>query len=245
MLTLAAGLGAIASPAFAQTSGHVGLSYDHSELDAGGFEADGDAFALDGAVAIPTGGSFAVILDGTYSDSDDADGTIQGTAHFLSRNDSQAFGGFVGGADNDGDSAYFVGGEYAKFLSNSTIALSAGYGNLDDADADIYALGGEYRYFISDNFRLDGRAGYQLIEVTGSDDDGFNVGAGAEYRFGASPVSLFGGVDYAKFDDSDLDVTTATIGIRFDFGGESLKHRDRKGTTFGPLGGLGGALGAF
>lgn len=245
MLTLAAGLGAIASPAFAQTTGHVGLTYGHGEVDTDAGGADSDAFAIDGAVAIPTGGSLAVILDGSYADSDDADGVFQGTAHLLSRNDSQAFGGFIGAAEDDGDTAYFIGGEYAKFFSNSTLALGARYGDLDYADVDMYSAGGEYRYFISDNLRLDGRANYQRVETTGSDADGVGLGAGVEYKFGASPVSLFGGVDWTTFDDPDLDITVATIGIRFDFGSGTLKNRDRKGTTFGPLGGVTGAFGAF
>jgi hypothetical protein len=36
-----------------------------------------------------------------------------------------------------------------------------------------------------------------------------------------------------------------SIGIKFGFGSDTLKHRDRKGSTFNPLGGLGNGFGLF
>ena len=58
----------LAAPAFAQVSGTVGaelLRDDDTDSDA--------AYGVNSGVTIPTGGSLAVLLEGSYSTNDDAD----------------------------------------------------------------------------------------------------------------------------------------------------------------------------
>jgi hypothetical protein len=247
LLTAALGFGLLATPALAQVTGTVGVNASHSEIDAGAFDADDDAYGLNGAVSIPVGGSLAVLLDGSYSHADEADTDLfAGTAHLITRNDSRAFGGFIGLADVDDETAVIGGGEYAKFFSNSTLALGAGYGQLDDADVDLYGLSGEYRYFLTDNLRLDAGLGWTKADATFGDADIWTAGVGVEYRIANSPVSV--GANYLRGEaNDDFDVSSDVFGIfaRWDFGNGSLKARDRTGNTFGQFGGVGGALSLF
>lgn len=240
LATLAAGLGAFAAPAIAQT-GTVGINY--AQADAGG--GDTDAWGINGGVAIPTGGNLVVLLDGGYSTNEDADvDAFTGTAHLISRNETSAIGGYVGftsvesgGGDAEG---LGIGGEYARFFETGTLAVSAGYATDDDNDVDVYGLSGEYRIFASDNLRFDIGASWANVDNGFGDDDGTAIGVGVEYRFGGAPVSI--GANYQTVDagGGDVDVIGATL--RFDFGHSSLKDRDRNGNTFGAFGGLGAFL---
>jgi hypothetical protein len=234
--SLIAGLSMVSGAAFAQTSGTVGVNYSH--VDAGG---DADAYGVSGGVTIPTGGSLAVLLDGSYSKNDDYNiDTLTGTAHLITRDDSRAWGGFVGlsnvdtgGSDYD---AWGVGGEYAKFFTGSTLAFTVGYASIDDLDADAVGVLGEYRIFATDNLRFDIGAGWAKVDTGFGDDDGTEIGAGVEYRFNGAPVSLGANVSHIDSGGSNVDYIGASL--RFDFGNGSLKERDRKGNTFGGLSGL-------
>jgi len=236
--TLMAGLSMISGAAFAQTSGTVGVNY--ARADAGG--GDADSYGVSGGVSIPVGGSLAILLDGSYQTNDDADvDVLTGTAHLIKRDAGSAWGGYVGlanidaGAGGNAD-AWGLGGEYAKFFDASTLALSLGYATDDDNNVDVYGVTGEYRIFASDNLRFDLGAGWANVDDGISDGDGTQIGAGVEYRFGGSPISIGANVAHVDTDGGDADVIGATL--RFDFGNGSLKARDRTGNTFGALGGL-------
>lgn len=246
LLTAAIGFGLLASPALAQVTGTVGVNAAHSEAESNGFEADDDSYGLNGGVSIPVGGSLSVLLDASWSHADEADADLlAGTAHLITRNDSHAFGGFVGLADVDDENALIGGGEYAKFFSNSTLAVGAGYGQLDDADVDLYGINGEYRFFFTDNLRLDAGLGWTKADGQGGDADVITAGLGVEYRIPGSPVSIGANYLHGEADDFDLESDVFGITARWDFGNGSLKARDRTGNTFGQFGGVGGALSLF
>ncbi len=236
LASVAAGLGLLSAPAFAQT-GHAGVNYASIE---GG---DAETYGIDGSVAFGAGAGLTVVLDGYVTDSDDLNSTFGATAHLMSLNDSRAIGGYVGYADLDADTGISVGGEYAKFFAGSTLAVNLGYATFDDSDLDVWNLGAEYRIFATDNLRFDLGAGFSNYDAGFLDEDAVSVSAGVEYRFGGSPISL--GANYTYIDADDLfgqgiDILAATL--RFDFGNGSLKARDRSGSgTFGGAGGLGGA----
>jgi hypothetical protein len=237
--SLLVGLSMISGTAFAQASGTVGVNYGRA--DSGG--GDTDSWGVNGGVTIPTSGSLAVLLDGSWSTNDDADVDIMtGTAHLISRNSDVAWGGFVGlasidaGSGGDAD-AWGAGGEFAKFFTASTLALSAGYATDDDNNVDVWGITGEYRIFASDNLRFDLGAGWANVDTGIGDGDGTQIGAGVEYRFAGSPISLGANVSHFDTDNGgDGDFVGATL--RFDFGNDSLKARDRTGNTFGSFGGL-------
>jgi hypothetical protein len=237
--SLLAGLSMVSGNAFAQTTGTVGANFSHIDADGGG---DADSYGVNAGVSIPMGGTLAVLLDGSYTTNDDADiDTLAGTAHLITRDASTAWGGFVGLANIDAgigdDNAWTVGGEYAKFFDTTTLAFQAAYATADDSDVDVWGLSGEYRIFADDNLRFDLGAGWARVDTGFGDGDGFQVGAGVEYRFAGSPFSIGGNVSYIDSDDLG-DATTVGATLRFDFGSDSLKSRDRNGNTFGSFGGL-------
>lgn len=238
--SVVAGLSMMSGAAFAQT-GTVGVNYSRADTDLG----DTDSYGVNGGVAFDLSGGLAVLVDGSFSTNDDTDvDLVTGTAHLITRDANSAWGGFVGLANVDaggGDAdAYTVGGEYARFFDTSTFAAQLAYATVDDTDVDIWGVSGEYRIFSDDNLRFDIGAGWAQVDTPFGDTDGFQVGAGVEHRFAGSPISIGGNISYLDGDGSDATVIGATL--RFDFGNESLKARDRKGNTFGSFGGLGAFL---
>jgi hypothetical protein len=248
LASLAAGLGVFAAPAMAQ-NGHIGVSYGESEVD----DVDSTAINIDGAIAF-SAGALAIKLDGFVGDTD-TDGVIStdstsqsfgGTVHLGVLNESQAFGGYAGYVDVDSDKFYVVGGEYAKFLGNSTFVVGAGFGQIDETDVDIYGVNGEFRFFVSDDFRLDLGASWINADGPGGDADGIGAGVGLEYRLPGSPISIGANYQYSEVDDLNSDGSMFGVSLRFDFGSGSLKARDRNGAgTFDALGGFGGAASLF
>jgi len=113
-------------------------------------------------------------------------------------------------------SAWTVGGEYAAFMGNTTLAGSLSDSNVDDLGLDVWGLGGEYRIFASDDLRFDLGAGYLRADAGGGSIDGLQVGAGVEYRFSGTPFSL--GANVAYVDADVINTTTIGLSLRFDFG---------------------------
>ena len=122
-----------------------------------------------------------------------------------------------------------VGAEGAKYLDNVTLAGTVAYANIDDLDVDAWGLGGEARYFVSDNFRLNAGLGWADAE----DENLWTASLGGEYQFASTPVSLYAGYAHTKFDEADIEVDRFTVGVRYNFGGQTLKGRDRSGASFG------------
>jgi hypothetical protein len=228
--TVALGLAMLSGPAFAQVRGTAGANYTHGD-------GDNDAIGVSGGLTIPSSGSLIVMLDGAFDDSGDFDANVYGaTGHLVTRNSDHAWGGFVGLSRTDTDfndlDAWRIGGEYAKFLSSSTLVGTLSYTSADDIDTDAWGLSGEYRYFANDNLRFDVGAGFSKIDGF-ADDDAITLAGGVEYRFANSPISLGGNVGWTDSDGGDSTVYGLTL--RFDFGNESLKDRDRNGNTFGTI----------
>src|SRR5262249_20008534 len=96
--SLIAGLSMLSAPAFAQTTGNVGVNYTRADFGSG----DTDAYGVSGQASIPMSGNLAVLVDGAYTHNDDADvDTVLADAHLISRDASMAWGGFVGIANID------------------------------------------------------------------------------------------------------------------------------------------------
>lgn len=229
---------AFAAPAFAQdATGYAGASYATTDVE--GLESD--TWGLDGAVAFDAG-SLGVQIDAAYGN-EDVDGApsvdaYNANVHLFTRNDSFAFGGFAGVTDVEDVTAWTVGAEGATYLNNVTLAGAVAYGNVDDLDVDAWGLGGEVRYFVSDNFRLNGGLGWADAE----DENVWTLGLGGEYQFAATPVSVYGGYEHTKFDEADIEADTFKVGVRYNFGGQTLKGRDRSGASFGGASNVFGGL---
>src|SRR5690349_957642 len=94
---IAAGLSMTAMPAVAQV-GTVGVNYSRADFGAG----DTDTFGVNGGATFQTSSDMVVLVDASWSHNDDADLDVgTASAHLDVRNDSMAWGGFVGLAHAD------------------------------------------------------------------------------------------------------------------------------------------------
>ena len=235
LLSAVAAATLVAAPAFAQeASGYIGGVYGNVDVDTGFGDADADVWGAEGSVAFDASSSLGIQLDASYLSNDDFDtDTLSGTIHVFHRNDQWALGGFAGASDLDGDTAFQVGGEGAYYLEQFTIAGSVSYGTLDDSDLDVWGANIEGRFFATDNLRFDARfGGFNADAGFGGDVDGLQFGVGAEWQIDAAPVSLWTSYDSVQFDDVDVDVNTWLVGVRWNFGGKTLKERDSTGASF-------------
>ena len=224
-----AGLSMISGTAFAQT-GSVGANFVKVDTDFG----DGDAYGVDGEVIFDVGGGWAGMIEGAFTDSDDADSTVGAKGHMINRGATNAWGGFIGLADSDGSNPVSVGAEYAQFFDASTLALNLTYSTDDDNDVDMTAINGAYRIFAGDNLRFDIGASLGRAESGPFDSDLNALGVGVEYRFAGSPFSV--GASYTRVDGDFLEADVIGVTARFNFGDATLKAADRAGKTFTGLG---------
>jgi hypothetical protein len=239
----AAALVAVVAPgvAAAQT-GYVGAVYGNADPDGPG---DEDFYGLEGAVAFSGSGSIVFEVDAAITDGDDTDTAYGLTGHVLMRNDSHAVGGFIGIADSDdADTLWFGGVEANKYFDRFTVAGALFYGQTETAagdDVEGYGLNVEGRYFVQDNFRVDANVGYASVDVdTVGDDDVMIYGVGAEYQLANFPVSFRAGYSTTDSDFGDVDVWS--IGVRYNWGGQTLRDRDRSGASQASLTNLGGVF---
>jgi hypothetical protein len=234
---------AFAAPAVAQQVGSVGAAYNWSQLEAGPFEADGSSLNLDGSVALKTQSPWTVTLNGAANIADNDvsdDSTFSGAAHATYGFDNARLGGFVAASNPADETLWAVGVEGQKYLGKVTLAGVLAYGQIDDVDADLFGARGEVRYFVSDDFRLDAGLGYTKIDTNGGDTDAWTSGVGGEYKFAASPWSLFGNYAHTELNDFDVKSDAINLGVRYTFGG-SLKARDNAGADLADINALFGA----
>lgn len=232
-------------------SGHVGVDYARSNLEAGPYEADADSWRLDGSFAFPTSGAMNFALDAaiTNFDSNDLGGSatvVGGTGHLDYRmGDTNLIGVFVGGEHNDEVNLFGGGIEGQNTSSVGGVAVQLGYGRADDLDgADFWAGRIEGRLYPTDNIRLSLNVGGTQLSGDGGDTDLYNVGATAEYQFTGMPISVWGGYERGEWNDADLSADTWRLGVRYNFGG-SLRDRDAAGASLGSMSELfGGSLGS-
>lgn len=244
-VTAAIAAAAISAPALAgEPVGSVGLSAAHTELEVGPFDAEGESYAIDGSVALPTASNWTVTLGAAVVSTDDGlsdDTAASGDLALTYAGSDWRAGGFVGAGETAGETLWAVGGVAQKHIGDVTLVGTAGYGEIDGVDADLWGARGDIRYFVSDNFRLDGGLGVARIDGAGGDADLWTIGAGGEYQFAGTSWSVFGGYDRTESDDLDLTADTVKLGVRFGFGGD-LKARDRSGADLAGARALFGGL---
>lgn len=238
----------LAGAAHAQAVGHVGANYSRSELDAGVLgEADADAFQLEGAVAFgsdPIGAQIDASVN--RFEADDEDATVWAvTGHVNRKFDGGLIGGFAGVSTSDDVTLWAVGAEgQANLGAATTLYGQFGYGQAEDLDdVDFWAGRAELRHFFTENFKLQGSAGFTKADAQGGELDMWNLGVDAEYQFAGTPWSITGGYEHGEVDDVDLSADTFRLGVRYSFGG-TLRDRDQAGASLGSAGNLfGGTLG--
>lgn len=232
LLVSAVAVAAFAAPAMAQSVGSAGVAYVKSEADIGPFSADGEGAVADVAAATLVGAwTLTGALNVAYTDADGRDFAPSGSVHVSREFAGLRAGGFVAGT-NVGDTLWTVGGQAQKSLTNVTVGGLVSYGTVKDLD--VWTIGGEAAYFVQPNLRLDANLAYNNAEENGFDADIVTYGVGGEYKFGASPVSVYGGWNRAstEIQNVDLDFDTFSLGVRFTFGGD-LQTRSRSGADLG------------
>lgn len=243
-----------AGNAAAQTaapSGHVGVDYGRTNLEAFGGEANANAWQLDGSFAFPTTGATNLAIDAAIEnfDSDDLDGgatLVTGTGHLGYRmGDTNLVGLFAGAEHNEEATLWAVGLEGQNTSSMGGIDVQVGYGRADELDGvDFWAERIEGRLYPMDNVRLALNLGGTQLKTDIGDTSLWNIGGTAEYQFSAMPISIWGGYERGEWSDVDLTSDTWRVGVRYNFGG-SLHDRDAAGASLGGVSNLfGGTMGA-
>jgi hypothetical protein len=234
----AAALAVVAAPsvAAAQATGYVGAVYGNSDSGVD----DAESYGVEGAVAFAGSGSIVFEVDAAITDSDDTDMGYGLVGHVYARNSDHLFGGFVGIAGSDDNEAYLAGLEANKYFDNWTLAGAVFYGTNDDADTDGFGANVEGRVFLSENLRLNGNVGWVSIDDGAGDDDAMIYGVGGEYQFASFPISVGAGWSTIDFDAGESDAWT--IGVRYNFGGQTLLDRDRNGASQASVVGLANAF---
>lgn len=233
----------IAAPAFAQNAiGSVGVAYNYADVEG----VDVNRGVVDGTVASPVFGDWTVTFNaqGAYTDVDGLgdESTLAGAVHLTKKIDDMRFGAFVGASEALGATMTTFGLEGQKYLDRATLTGVVSYGTV--YDADIWNVGADAAFYATPQLRLNAGAAYSNIDnmyVDGS-VDGWSAGVGAEYQFANSPYSVFGGYDYVKSSDLDMDANVFSIGMRYSFGG-GLQARDQAGANLGRSAGVSQLLG--
>lgn len=225
----------IAAPALAQDAiGSVGVAYTYADIDG----SDANRVAIDGTAASPVFGDWTVTLNasGAYTDVDGLgdDTTLAGAVHLSKKIEDMRFGGFVGASEFLGGTLTTFGLEGQKYLDRATLTGVVSYGTV--ADADIWTVAGDAAFYATPQLRLNVGASYTDAELNNAfvsaEGEAWSAGVGAEYQFANSPYSVFGGYDYVKSSDLDVDASVFKIGMRYSFGG-GLQARDQAGANLG------------
>ncbi len=170
--------------------------------------------------------------------------------HAFFRNEAYLIGGFAQLGKtitdpNSGDSSHWTaiygGAEAQLYIDNVTLYGKVGVSatGVDDSEwgelSSVFAEA-KIRYFVTDNLRLDAYVGLDSAKI---DDYSVKlttakIGAGIEYKFDNSPISAFGQVDYYSSEDhghGGIDGYRLLVGLKFNFGDDTLKARDRSGPS--------------
>jgi hypothetical protein len=250
----AAAILTIAMPVTAQaeTNGYLGATWGSVDVESPIGDADDDVIGIDGAVAFGGNGGLGFELDASYASFDEADSNNASVAgHVFGRNASHLFGAFASYTDADDTTFWSAGIEAEKYLSNWTLAGSLGLGKLEedvlDTETDLWGVNGEARYFVNDNLRLEAGLGWSYLNVDAApgdvDDDAISYNLGAEWQFSGAPISLLAGWSQTESDESEIENSALTVGARWNFGGGTLKDRDRTGASLAGLSRVGALFG--
>jgi opacity protein-like surface antigen len=216
-------------------AGYVEAGYGWVNIDDGfGGELNLDQIFIGGAANIPFGAwNFQLeVRDHQYLDGAILN-TLATNLHIYSRNQSFAWGGFVGFETLSGIiDNYTVGLEAAGFFGPFTVVGQATYASLDPAvgpgSADLWTVRGVARYFVNPDLKLEAGLRYSNLSSGGVDVDFLTAEAEVEYKFGAAAV--FGNAQYLFGGDLDpASVLALRLGARIHLGAASLLDQDRNG----------------
>ncbi len=220
----------------ADTSGSIGLSYEHNDFD---YSSNGEfqGYNLGGAIIHDLSDTLTLQADGrtTLQDWDCCDSYYsQGyaAAHLSTDLGSWDLGGFAGFVNYYGEGGVLIGAEARTALGN--FSLDGAYSLTDFAENGAYGtaarLGGAF--FINPNFAVTAGAGYSWIDGSGSTEyDITELSLGGAYQF-ANNIELYGGytnTDAERSTGTEYEGDTFQLGVRFNVGGGTLQDNTNDG----------------
>lgn len=227
---------AMCAPAFAQDglvqSGYVGASVSQTEFDNFGPEDEVDSFGVHAAGYMQLRDDLGFQVNAAYADADDSDSSLSGSVAVVTNLDGGRIAGFVGTAEVADEWMLAYGLQGDLHLTNVTLTGGATFVTIDDFDTDFWVISAGGRYFVSDTLRFDAGIGHVSGDFGGMDAEAITGGVGGEVQLNG-PVSLFGSINRIDIEDFDVTADTVSIGIRYNFGGGSLRDRDQTGAAFG------------
>jgi len=152
----------------------------------------------------------------------------------------------------------FFGAEAQGYFGDLTLTGQVARQNfVNKADSSANVSGDVYKrgsvatakvdYFVNDNWKVTG--GYSFNNVSGGvSHDTKKYTLGTEYRLDNYPVSFF--ADYTRnklsfdeqfFSTSKFDTDAVMLGMKWNFGSDSLKSRNRSGASLDPISNMGSA----
>jgi hypothetical protein len=214
---LAADVGKTDLPAVSGPNGKIEISAGYGDLE----NLDGDFAIIGGAsLSLPLGEDFGLQADLAAVNVFD-DTMVGGTLHLFTRDpESYLFGVAGGAAFSDDADVLYVGPEAELYLSNVSFELWGGYIDVDGvAETNNWFGFADLAFYPMDDLRISlgarSVAGFESAQ------------ASMEWQLGESglPLSLTGDVRMGED-----DFLTATVGVKFYFGGEdkSLIRRHRE-----------------
>jgi hypothetical protein len=231
LLGAAAAIAIVApSVASADTNAVVGLQYSNTEFDTLG---EFDQYGLNGAFSHDMNNGAVLQMDGEMGRVDAGGCCIANSyaaLHYGWRNDSHAFGGFVGFNDFFIASGLGVGLEGQMFLGDLNLGGSVGHVDFDDFDLTTTSAEVDASYFFTPNLAVSALAAFSEAESGGTDSDWTTLGVGGEWRPDGTAFSFNAGYRNHDFDGGDGD--TWTIGMAWDLGTGSVQERTRNGPGF-------------
>lgn len=219
LLAAAAALFA-ATPALAQSGGHIGGSFTQTEDETETWQVDG---AFGGA-----SGSIGYQIDAGLGQIEGDANTQAIAGHLYWNGGGWRVGGVVAFTNFDdevdetsyGIEGSFDAGANAVFVGSYTVGETFVGQDADTWNADI-----GLNYYFTDNLRVGGTIGTGNLEATGADADTSTFGLNAEWQPWTTPVSFTFGWQSFEIDVSDEAVDSFSIGARWNFGG-TLRERD-------------------
>ncbi|MDP1863740.1 MAG: hypothetical protein Q8K52_07535 [Thiobacillus sp.] len=146
--------------------------------------------------------------------------------------------------DSNNVKANFLGLEGQVYLDNMTLYGQLGQGkwkySSGTTDPAVMATL-ELRYFMRENLRLDASINYLKEDAGTLFKYVWNqktYGVGAEYRFSGIPLSVLGRYEYADENQntgSSANNQRLLIGVKLNFGKDSLRKSDREGASLKPI----------
>lgn len=246
-------LGAIpfaSAPSLAQTngSGYIGVSYEIRDVEVGPVvDGDGGTLRVDGAYAFPLGSNFNLQIDAAFSRTSYDDGlgghpladqnALSGGIHLFYRNEHFSAGVFAGYANlwqEAGPNERKLGGGVEANAYLGPVSLGAVYARLDGrgafgSDVDGFEL--TARVFPTDNLAIRAKYSYADVDFPGFDIDPRGTSLSVEYLPRSLPISFQLGATRQRISEFDVTFNSLYFGLRYQFGPQSLRQRDREGAS--------------